>query len=274
MARGISPLVFIVKGLAIAIRAVTLASLTFIATPVGAIITVIVVAVAALTAGIIWLADRVGGFGNLWELTWKSAKAYALTYAQGIVFALTPIISIVDTIIEYINTLITLTNRVSNIPGFKQLTGGGTNIQTIEFRARNVADAVNEIANASRRDVADTYRRSREEARQQDEAGTSILQNIPGFSRNQVAPIEVQQPAPLEVQPPSVQQTPTTPTQAQTEASRGNVSSQPNQPLTQYLTQNNTIDIGIITIEGDPDVPTITAGVQDAISGAFAPGVA
>ena len=149
--------------LASGIKAATAASLAFAVTPVGLTIIGIAAAVAALTAGVVYLADKVGGFKNLAEIAFAGAKAAVLTFAQTSTILLRPLAAVIDALIEGISRL-------------RQIAGG----EAIEFRVGDAINALDESAANARADVARKYRAGVAEGERQQAAGTSVGQRIGG----------------------------------------------------------------------------------------------
>ena len=145
------------------IKTATAASLAFAVTPVGLTIIGISAAVAALTAGVVYLADKVGGFGNLASIAFAGAKAAALTFAQTTTLSLRPIAKVIDAIIAAISRI-------------KTALGGSA----IEFRVGDAFKALDEAASNARADVARQYRAGVAEGERQQAAGTSVGQRIGG----------------------------------------------------------------------------------------------
>ena len=85
------------------IRAMTGASLAFLATPIGLAIAGIGIAVLALAGGLTFLADRVGGFGNAWDLVWSGAVGVAKVAVGGILLQFEPLIRLFNILIEQSN---------------------------------------------------------------------------------------------------------------------------------------------------------------------------
>lgn len=93
------------RAAAAGIGAATKASIAFAFTPVGAAIVGITVAVAGLTLGIKWLADRVGGFANLWSITMAGARVALISFVRASTLQLRPIAAVLDFFIERFNQI-------------------------------------------------------------------------------------------------------------------------------------------------------------------------
>lgn len=157
-----------VRALAGGIRAATIASLTFLATPLGLAIAGIGIAVVGLTAGIVWLADRVGGFGNLANIAFQSAKLGVLEFAD---IALTNFRLIAE-------AADWLTQQISRIP-----------FVNIETDLSSPFDAVREARDRQRVELQGALQRGQAEGRRQDAAGTSLGQRLNPFGRGNEPPV-------------------------------------------------------------------------------------
>ena len=93
------------RAAAAGIGTATKASIAFAFTPVGAAIIGITAAVAGLTLGVKWLADRVGGFANLWSITMAGARVALIGFVRASTLQLRPIAAILDFFIERFNQI-------------------------------------------------------------------------------------------------------------------------------------------------------------------------
>ena len=157
------------KGFALATWSAVKAGIAFAFTPVGAVIVGIAAGVAALTAGIVYLADKFGGFGRLWDITLAGAKAAFLSWAQGVTLGLRPIAAALDALIVGINAV---SAGLSKIPG--------VDLGQIDFRAGSAFAALDDAAGAARADFQRQTREGLAEGRRQQAAGTSVGQRLGG----------------------------------------------------------------------------------------------
>lgn len=157
------------KGFALATWGAVKAAIAFAFTPVGAVIVGIAAGVAALAAGIVYLADKFGGFGRLWDITLAGAKAAFLSWAQGVTLGLRPIAAALDALIMGINAV---SAGLSKIPG--------VDLGTIDFRAGSAFAALDDAAGSARADFQRQAREGLAEGRRQQAAGTSVGQRIGG----------------------------------------------------------------------------------------------
>ena len=215
------------------IKKATLAAAAFAVTPVGLVISGIAIAVAAVTTGVILLADKVGGFKNLAEIAFASVKAAALTFAQGVVQGWKPLAAVIDAMIAAISEL-------------KQTFGGSA----IEFRVGDAIAAVERSAANARADVARQYRAGVAEGERQQAAGTSVGQRIGGaFGFGGGASAE----------PPIIGATP------RSAASSGvSAPSVTNAPVTHNTRQDVVVNINIDSLVTDEDG---LQGLEAAIAG-------
>lgn len=145
------------------------AAAAFAVTPVGLTIIGIAAAVATLTAGVVYLADRVGGFGNLWQITLDGAKAAFFTWAQGISLGVRPIFFVLDKIIEGVN----LVRR-----GLSAVTGA--EYEEYEFRFGALTAQLDAAAENARATAVASVRSGVAEGAAQQAAGTSVGQRLGG----------------------------------------------------------------------------------------------
>ena len=124
---------------------------------IGVAVTAVVVGIGfAVTA----LADKVGGFGNLWELTWRAIKIGFLGTARAILTPMGLIITTINSIIDGIETLSAGAISLGNIPN------------PVEAIDSQLAQEVNAFRNDRNRFVSEA-REEREESESQREAAVS-----------------------------------------------------------------------------------------------------
>ena len=152
-------------GVAGGIRAVTVASIGFIATPVGAAIVGITLAVGALAAGAIYLADKVGGFGNLAGIVFAGAKVAALEFVNALIFNFRLVAPVLDAIIGGVDAV----NRA--------LGRGG-----IDFRVGTAIAAFDEVRANARADLRERVSSGLAEGQAQAQAGGGFGRSL-GFNR-------------------------------------------------------------------------------------------
>ena len=121
--------------------------------PFIAIGVAVVATIAAIAFGVKWLADQVGGFGNLWDLTWQGIQLGFLVYARGI---LTPL----GWIIDGMNAVIRGANAL----------GGALGIESGIGQIRNPIDDLDREIAARSANLQMDFRDFREQGRAQQAA--------------------------------------------------------------------------------------------------------
>ena len=146
------------RGAALGIKAATIASAKFIFTPVGAAITGTALAVAALTTGVIYLADKVGGFGNLASIAFAQGKLAVLSFAEAALFNFKLIAQAAEALI----------NTLNYIPGVA--------IETPDLT--KPFDAITRARQSAYSEYNAALRKGAQDAARQQAAGTSLGQRI------------------------------------------------------------------------------------------------